>query len=193
MLKIFVVTLAVVVLLVGAMALYVTTRPAEFRISRTISIAAPAATVFPYVNDFHKMAAWSPWEKVDPGMNRTYEGPETGVGSIYAWDGNDQVGAGRMTILESRPNELVKSRLENIRPFQSISETSFVFTPGAKGTRVEWALDGHRNFIEKLFCIFMNTDKVVGPEFEKGLAQLKDVIETAPANANSARSGNLKH
>lgn len=153
-------------------------QPAEFRVVRSASIATPPERVFAAVNNFHQWRAWSPWEELDPNMKRTFDGPAAGTGSKYGWAGNDDVGEGGMTILESKPNELIRIRLEFIKPFASEATTEFVFKPEGGGTRVDWIMSGNNGFISKAFCLFMGgMDRMVGPDFEKGLAKMKSVAE----------------
>jgi hypothetical protein len=169
-----------VVLLLAAFMVIVALQPADFVITRSANVSAPAADVFAQVNNFHQWEAWSPWAKLDPAMKVTYKGPEAGAGAIYSWDGNSDVGAGRMTLLESRTNELVRIKLEFLKPFAAVSSTDFSFQPeGEKGdqTVVTWTMAGKNNFISKAFCLFMNMDKMVGGDFEKGLAQMKSLVE----------------
>ncbi|SDS60090.1 SRPBCC family protein [Opitutus sp. GAS368] len=154
-------------------------QPAEFRITRSVTIAAPAAVIFPEVNDFHRWAAWSPWEKLDPAMKRTFEGPAAGVGAAYAWEGNSDVGAGKMTIAESRPAEVIRIKLEFFKPMPGLCPTEFTFRPEGAGTNVTWTMSGTKNYGSKVFCLFMNMDKMVGGDFEKGLATLKTNSEAA--------------
>jgi carbon monoxide dehydrogenase subunit G len=158
----------------------VTVRPSEFRVTRTATISAPPAVVFGQVNDFHKWEAWSPWAKLDPAMKTTYEGAPAGTGAIYAWVGNSQVGEGRMTIMESRPSELVRIRLEFTRPFTATNTAEFTFRPEGDQTAVLWSMTGKYNFITKAVGLFMNMDKMVGGQFEEGLARMKSVVEAAP-------------
>jgi hypothetical protein len=165
--------LIVIVLIVGAF------QPADYRITRSATIAAPAAVIFPEVNDFHRWAAWSPWEKLDPAMKRTFEGPAAGVGAAYAWEGNNDVGSGRMTIVESRPPELIAIRLEFIKPMPGLSPTEFTFRPEGAATNVTWTMNGTKNYPMKVMCLFMNMDKMVGDQFEQGLASLKSNAEAA--------------
>lgn len=159
------------------LAVLVATRPADFRIVRSARIAAPPATVFAQVNDFHNWKAWSPWAKIDPAMKETYDGPSSGVGAKYAWLGNKQVGEGRMTIAESRPSEFLRINLEFIKPFQANHTAEFRFTPDGNQTAVEWSMNGHNGFVSKAFFMFVNMDKLIGRDFEKGLKQLKEVAE----------------
>jgi len=174
MLKKILIALALIVLV---FVLVVASRPADFRITRTATIAAPPDIVFPQVNDFHNWDAWSPWAKLDPAMKQTYEGAPSGVGAIYTWAGNSEVGEGRMTITGSETNELVQINLEFLKPFAAVNTTEFTFTPGTNQTQVIWSMSGKNNFMAKAFGLFVNMDKMVGADFEKGLAQLKAVSE----------------
>ena len=165
------------VAILAVFAIVVALQPPDFAISRTASIAAPPAAPFAQVNDFHRWEAWSPWAKLDPAMKTTYEGPASGTGAIYHWAGNDQVGEGRMTILESRPGELVRIKLEFLKPFAATNQADFTFKGDGAQTSVTWAMSGRKNFIQKAFCLFMDMDKMVGADFEKGLAQMKSAVE----------------
>ena len=170
------IALAVIVVV---FVLVVAMRPSDFRITRTATISAPPPAVFGQVNDFHKWEAWSPWTKLDPAMKTTYEGAPAGTGAIYAWVGNSQVGEGRMTIMESRPSELVRIRLEFSRPFTATNTAEFTFRPEGDQTAVLWSMTGKYNFITKAVGLFMNMDKMVGGQFEEGLARMKSVVEAA--------------
>jgi hypothetical protein len=173
--------LAVVVVVVGiaAFAVVVALQPSHYQVQRSATMNAPAAVVFNQVNDFHKWDAWSPWAKLDPNMKTTHEGPAAGTGAVYSWVGNSDVGEGKMTITDSKPADLVKIKLEFIKPFAATSDTVFTFRPQGNQTAVTWTMDGENNFIGKAFCMFMNMDKMVGGDFEKGLAQMKTVAEKA--------------
>jgi hypothetical protein len=152
-------------------------QPADFQVTRVATVGAPPATVFAQVNDFQKWKAWSPWEKIDPAMERTYSGEQAGVGAKYAWSGNSDVGEGNMTITESRPNELIRLKLEFIKPMAATSDTEFRFEPKGDGTNVTWTMSGKNGFIGKMFCLFMSMDKMVGGQFEEGLASIKEIAE----------------
>lgn len=156
----------------------VATRPDDFRVSRSAVIAAPPATVFEQVNDFHKWDDWSPWAKLDPTCKNTFDGAPAGPGAKFAWDGNNKVGAGRMTITESKSPELIRINLEFLRPFKATNTTEFSFKPNGSGTDVTWNMFGKNNFMSKAFGLFVNCDKMVGKDFEKGLASLKTVAES---------------
>lgn len=164
----------------GVLALYIASRPAAFRIERSLTIAAPAAALYPHIVDFHKWSAWSPWDKIDPNLQRTYEGPESGVGAVYRWSGNKQVGSGSMTITDVTENARVALDLNFITPFAANNRTVFTLEAAGEGTRVTWSMEGENNFAAKAFNVFMNMDALVGKDFEKGLAALR---ATATATA----------
>jgi len=155
-------------------------QPSEFKVERSATLRAPAPAAFAQVNDFQNWQAWSPWEKVDPALKRSYEGPKAGTGAVYAWQGNKDVGEGRMTITESRPGELVHIKLEFIKPFAAVNDTVFRFQPSSDGTTVTWTMSGRNNFVSKAMCLFVNMDRMVGGMFEQGLAQMKTVVERRP-------------
>jgi hypothetical protein len=173
--KILVALAAIVFVFVIVVAM----QPSDFRIVRSATMSASASSVFAQVNDFHKWEAWSPWVKLDPAANATFEGPSAGVGAIFRWAGNKEVGEGSMTITESRPSDLIKIKLEFLKPFASTSTAEFTFKPDGNRTMVTWNMFGTNNFIAKSFCLFMNMDKMVGGQFEKGLAQMKSIVEGA--------------
>lgn len=162
-----------------AFAVIVATRPADYTVARSTTIAAPQEVVFDQVNELKKWEAWNPWGKLDPNMKLTYEGPASGVGASYSWAGNSQVGEGRLTITESRPNELIRFKLEFFKPMAGVSTTEFSFKPQLDNTEVTWTMTGKNNFIGKAMCLFMSMDKMIGGQFESGLADLKTVSETA--------------
>jgi uncharacterized protein YndB with AHSA1/START domain len=176
--KILIGLAVVIVIFVIVVAL----QPSTFRVARSATIAAPPPTVFAQVDDFHKWEAWSPWAKLDPACKNTFEGPPAGTGAAFAWSGNDKVGEGRMTILESRPSELIRIKLEFMRPFACTNQAEFTFKPDAHGTQVNWSMSGDKNFMAKAFGLFCDMDKMVGGDFEKGLAQMKTVSEAPATN-----------
>lgn len=177
--KILLGIVVVVVVLVVVFVCVVALQPSHYHIERAATMNAPAATVFAQVNDFHKWDAWSPWAKLDPTMKQSYEGAAAGTGAVYSWVGNSQVGEGRMTITESHPSDLVKIKLEFIKPFAATDATNFTFTSQGNQTNVKWTMDGDNNFVGKAFGLFMNMDKMVGGDFEKGLAQMKSIAEAS--------------
>ena len=170
-------------LLLGAVAavvavlVVVARRPSEFRVVRTATIAAPPAAVFAQVNDFHRWDAWSPYAQRDPDMRKTYEGAPAGVGAVYTWSGNREVGEGRATITESRPHDMIGIRLEFVRPFAGTSTATFSFVPAGPATAVTWSLDGTSSFVAKAMGLFVDMDRMIGRDFEKGLAQIKSIVE----------------
>ena len=174
----------VVMLILGGLAGFVATRPAEFRVTRSRTVTAPPDVVHAYVSDFAKWPAWSPWEKLDPAMKREISTVSGGTGALYHWSGNKEVGEGRMTITDSRPGQSVTIRLEFIKPWSATSTTRFDLTPDGSGTNVTWTMSGRNNFVGKAVCLFMNMDKTVGGDFEKGLASL-DTVTAAAARAEA--------
>ena len=186
--------LIALVILVAGFAGVVAMQPSEFKVERTATIAAPPANVFQHVDDLHKWDAWSPWAKLDPNAKATFDGEKEGQGAGFAWAGNDEVGEGRMTITDSKPHEQILIRLEFIKPFAATNTTEFTFRPvegAADQTQVTWTMTGHNNFISKAFCMFMNMDKMVGGDFEKGLASMKAAAE-AEARAKSQEPPDAK-
>ena len=174
--KILIALVAIVVVFVVVVAM----QPSEFRISRTATMSAPAPAVFAQVNDFHNWEEWSPWAKLDPAAKATFEGQSAGTGAIFRWAGNKDVGEGSMTITESRPSDLIRIKLEFLKPFAATNTAEFTFKPEGDQTNVTWSMAGKNNFIAKTVCLFMNMDKMVGGKFEEGLASMKSVVEAAP-------------
>jgi hypothetical protein len=164
---------------IAIFAIFVATRPSALHVERSTVIAVPPAGAFAQVNDFHAWAAWSPWEKLDPQMKKTYGGPASGTGATYAWDGNNKVGAGRMTIEKSDKPAQISIKLEFLRPFTATNQATFTFSPSPEGTKVTWAMDGKNNWMMKAFHLFMNMDKMLGGDFERGLAAMKAAAEGA--------------
>jgi hypothetical protein len=176
--------LVVVVLFLG----FVATRPNSVHVERSATIGAAPEAVFPLVDDFHEWAKWSPWDSRDPQMKKTYTGPESGVGAVYHWSGNDKVGEGQMTLTEALPPSRIGIDLAFIKPFEGHSKTAFTLAPDGAGTRVTWAMDTEEKFVGKVMGVFMNMDKMVGPDFEAGLANLKRVAESSAPPAAAADS-----
>jgi hypothetical protein len=180
-------------ILIGLGALFallliaISLQPATFHVERSITMAAPPEAAFKRVNDFHAWGAWSPWEKLDPGMKRTYDGAPAGLGAKYAWTGNKEVGEGRMTIERSEPGRQVSVKLEFLRPFEATNMATFTFEKTPAGNKTTWAMDGNNNFVSKAMGLVMDMDKMIGPDFERGLASLKAAAEadatTPVANA----------
>jgi uncharacterized protein YndB with AHSA1/START domain len=156
---------------------FVATRPAAFRIQRTATINAPPDAVFNNINDSHRWKEWSPWEKLDPNLQREYAGSESGKGAIYRWSGNSNAGEGMMTITDSVPNRRVVVDLRFTRPFKAENTGEFNLEPAGTGTKVTWSMSGTNNFVLKAFSIFKSMDDLVGKDFETGLAALGAVSE----------------
>ncbi len=153
------------------------TGPATFEVVREATIAASPDAIFDQLEDFHRWMAWSPWESVDPNMARTFGGPESGVGASYEWKGNRKAGEGRMEIVDSsRPSSLTVG-LSFLKPFKSHNTVVFTLEPAGAATMVTWSMTGPKTFVTRVMGIFTSMDKMVGPDFEKGLAQLKVVAE----------------
>lgn len=165
------VAVIVVILIVGAL------QSDTYRVERSVTIAAPAAVIFPQINDVHRLQDWSPWVKLDPNAKMTFHGPAAGVGAGFAWAGNSQVGEGRETIEASTPNELVRLKLEFIQPMPDVATAEFRLQPAGAGTTVTWSISGHKSYVTKVVCLFMNMDKLIGGDFERGLGNLKALIE----------------
>lgn len=179
-----------IVSLILLLVIVIMIQPTKFRIERSTTMAAPAEQIFSQINDLHQWNAWSPWAKIDPAMTTTYEGEPSGKGAIYKWSGNDEVGEGKMTILDSQPNERVRLDLEFIRPFPAQNLSEFVLTPKGDTTEVTWSLTGDRNFMSKAFGLIVDIDKMVGADFEKGLAALKTIAETGSGTVPSGDGTN---
>jgi uncharacterized protein YndB with AHSA1/START domain len=175
--------LIVLAVIVAVFVLVVALRPSEFRVARSTVIAAPPAAVFALVNDLHQWESWSPWAHLDPAAKQTYEGSPSGVGATFAWSGNKKIGEGRMAIIESRPNELVRFKLDFVKPFKGTNTAEFTFQPEGNQTAVTWSMVGKNNFLSKAFGLFVNCDQMVGSQFDKGLAQMKSLTESAASKA----------
>ncbi len=172
--------LLIVAALGGVIAL-ASLKPNVFSVSRSAVIEAPAESVFARLVDFHEWSAWSPWAKRDPSATTSFEGPESGVGASMAWSGNRKVGAGKMTILECVKDELLRLKLDFERPMRATNAASFELKPEGDATRVVWSMKGKNDFQAKLFSLFVNCEKLVGGDFEQGLANLKALVEEKPA------------
>ncbi len=166
----------IIVLLVAGVLIYATTKPDSFRIERSTTIKAPPEKISAYLSDFKQWAAWSPWEGKDPAMKRTFSRAASGKGAIYGWEGNKNVGTGRMEILDVQPQK-VTIKLDFISPFEAHNTTEYSLAPLGDSTKVTWAMFGPSNYMSKVMSVFMSMDKMVGPDFEAGLAKLKTAAE----------------
>ena len=174
-------TLAALAAVIVVFLIVVALQPSDFRIERSATMRAPAPAAFAQVNDFQNWQAWSPWEKVDPALKRQYDGPKAGTGAVYAWQGNKEVGEGRMTIMESRPAEVVRIKLEFFKPFAATNTAEFSFKPaGADTTAVTWSMAGQNTFLSKAISLFIDMDRMVGGMFDQGLTQMKAIVERRP-------------
>jgi hypothetical protein len=174
--------LLVIVLAIAALLAWASTRPDTFRIERSIRIAAPIVQVAELIDDFHEWGKWSPWEHIDPTMQRTFSGNEAGVGAVYEWTGTGKVGAGRMEIVEMRSGSergVITIKLDFFKPFKASNTAEFLMTPSADGTDLSWAMFGSSPFMSKLMGVFMDMDKMIGKDFEAGLQSLKKNAEQA--------------
>ena len=162
-----------------------TTKPDSFEVERQIVIAAPPAVIFANLEDFKRWESWSPWEKLEPGMKKTFSGPASGVGASYAWQGKE-VGAGKMTVTDSTPNQKLTIQLDFTKPFEAANVVHFDLTPASAATRVSWRMNGPMPFASKVMAVFADMDSLIGKDFDKGLAQLKSVSESPAAAAAAA-------
>jgi len=174
------IALIVLLVLVVGFVVVVSLRPSDFRVSRSATITAPPEAIFAQVNDFHLWEAWSPWAKMDPEAKNSFEGPTSGNGAIFRWKGNSKVGEGSMTILDSQPSDLIRIKLEFLKPFAATNTAEFTFKPQGNQTLVTWSMSGKNGFMGKAIGLFMDCDKMIGGQFEKGLASIKSLVE-APA------------
>ena len=170
--------LLIIVSIAVVLAAVIASQPSAFRIVRSATIAVPPETVFPYVNDLRKWEAWSPWAKMDPDCKMTFEGPAAGTGASYAWSGNSKVGEGNMLITESEPCGLILIKLQFLKPFKATHTVEFTFKPAGNETLVTWAMSGTNNFLAKTIVLIMNCDKMIGGQYEKGLADMKALVES---------------
>lgn len=166
-----------VVALVAAVLIYASTQPDSFAVQRTTTIKAPAERIHVLIDDFKRWGDWSPWDKIDPALKRTYSGAERGKGAIYTWEGNKEVGAGRMEITESSAPSKVVIQLDFLKPFEAHNITEFSLVPQGDATQVTWKMQGPAPFVTKLMQVFVSMDKMVGKDFETGLANMKAIAE----------------
>lgn len=165
------------VVLVGVLAVYVAFQPAHYSVSREKLIKASPEVIFPHINNSQKMNDWMPWKDQDPNLQMSYSGPAEGVGSVSSWSG-EKMGDGQSEVVESIPNQKVTSKLTYTRPMDMKQMAIVTLTPSAEGTNVKWEIEGENSFLGRFMCLFANMDKMVGGEFEKGLAKLQATVET---------------
>jgi uncharacterized protein YndB with AHSA1/START domain len=177
MLEVIVVIAIILAVVIAIVLILAATKPDSFSVERAIDISAPADRVFPLINDFHQWGGWSPWEHKDPAMQRTYEGPASGKGAVYGWEGNKNVGSGRMEIIEAQPPSKILIKLDFLKPFEAHNTAEFTMLPQGATTHLTWVMRGPAPFISKLMQVFMNFDRMIGKDFEAGLASLKKLAE----------------
>jgi uncharacterized protein YndB with AHSA1/START domain len=176
-----------VVIAVGVLGTVVALRPSDYRVARTTRIAAPPSAVFPYVDDLRKFNTWNPFLTLDPATRHTYGGPPSGPGATMAWAGDKNVGEGRMTVVDSRPAEWIRFKLEFLKPFAATADAEFTFSPEGGQTAVTWSMAGRNSFTAKAMGLVMDMDRMIGGQFEKGLASLKSLAEASAQNQAGAR------
>lgn len=177
MFETIVIIAVVLAVIIAAILILAATKPDTFRIERTAVMNAPAEKIFPLIADFHQWLNWSPWEGRDPALKRTYSGAERGNGAVYAWEGNKNVGSGRMEILEATTPSKVEIKLDFLKPFEAHNTAEFTMLPQDAATRVVWVMQGPAPFMSKLMQVFMSFDNMIGKDFEAGLAKLKTISE----------------
>jgi hypothetical protein len=178
MFEIFVIIAIVLAIAIVVVLILAVTKPDTFSVQRGAAMKAPPQKIFSLINDFHQWGTWSPWEIKDPAMKRTFSGAESGRGAVYAWDGNKNVGSGRMEILEASTPSKIVIKLDFFTPFEGHNTAEFTMLPQGDATSVNWVMHGPAPFMSKLMQVFMNIDKMIGKDFEAGLANLKRLAET---------------
>jgi hypothetical protein len=177
MFEIIAIIAVIIAIAIAAVLILAATKPNTLRVQRATSIRAPADRIFPMINDFRQWRTWSPYENKDPAMNRTYEGAGSGKGAVYAWDGNNNVGSGRMEILETAVPSKITIKLDFFKPFEGHNTAEFTMLPQGDVTNLTWTMSGPAVFMSKLMQVFMNLDHMIGRDFEVGLANLKKLAE----------------
>ena len=180
MLEIIAIIAVVLAIAIAIILILASTKPARFAIQRSAVMRAPAEAVFPLINNFHQWTKWSPWENRDPALKRTYSGAESGKGAIYAWDGNKNVGSGRMEILDASSPSKITIKLDFFKPFEGHNTAEFTMLPQGDATSVNWVMHGLAPLMSKVMQVLMNIDKMIGGDFEAGLANLKRLTENQP-------------
>lgn len=177
MLEVIAVIAVILAIAIAVVLILAATKPGRFSVRREITVQAPAEKIFPLIDDFHQWVAWSPYEHRDPALKRTYSGAESGKGAVYGWEGNNNVGSGRMEILESTTPSKIVIKLDFFKPFEGHNTAEFTMLPQGDATHVSWLMHGPAPFMNKLMQVFMNLDKMIGKDFEAGLVNLKTVTE----------------
>src|ERR1700754_4138477 len=167
----------VLAIIIAVILILAATKPDHFRVERSATVNAPADKVYPLIADFHEWRKWSPWEERDPALKRTYSGAERGKGAVYAWEGNKNVGSGRMEILDANQPSKIVIKLDFLKPFEAHNTAEFTMLPQGSATNVTWVMHGPAPFMSKLMQVFMNMDRMIGKDFETGLANLRTISE----------------
>jgi Polyketide cyclase / dehydrase and lipid transport len=177
MFEIIAIVAVVLAITIAAVLILAAAKPDTFSVERATSVTAPPEKIFPLIDDFHQWRVWSPYENKDPAMQRSYSGAASGTGAVYGWDGNSNVGSGRMEILDSSAPARIVIKLDFLRPFEGHNTAEFTMLPQGDATRVNWRMHGPAPFMSKLMQVFMNLDNMIGKDFEVGLANLKRFAE----------------
>jgi hypothetical protein len=177
MLEVIAVIAVILAVAIAVVLILAATKPDRFSVRREITVKAAAEKIFPLINDFHQWVAWSPYEHRDPALKRSYSGTESGTGAVYGWEGNNNVGSGRMEILESAAPSKIVIKLDFFKPFEGHNTAEFTMLPQGDGTHVTWLMHGPAPFMNKLMQVFMNLDRMIGKDFEAGLVNLKNITE----------------
>jgi uncharacterized protein YndB with AHSA1/START domain len=175
--KVVIAGVGVIVVLAAVVLGLAATKPDAYRVERSADIAAPPEEIYGHIADLHRWAAWSPWERIDPAMQRTFSGAESGTGAVYEWAGNSDIGKGRMEIEDTTPPNRLALKLEFLEPFESQARVDFTLEPAGGGTRVTWAMEGQNLFVGKVIGVFVDMDRMIGDQYELGLANLKTLAE----------------
>ena len=177
MFEVIVIIAVVLAIAIAVVLILAATKPDTLRVQRAITVSAPAEKIFPLINDFHQWRTWSPYEHKDPAMKRGYSGAESGKGAVYAWDGNNNVGSGRMEILETSAPSKIRIKLDFFKPFEGHNTAEFTMLPQGDATDVTWLMQGPAVFMSRVMQVFINLDNMIGKDFEVGLANLKRLTE----------------
>ena len=177
MFEIIAVIAVILAIAIAVVLILAATKPNTFSVQRATTVKAPAEKIFPLIDDFHQWGNWSPWEHKDPAMKRTYSGADSGKGAVYAWDGDKNVGSGRMEILDASAPSKIVIKLDFFKPFEGHNTAEFTMLPQGDATHVTWLMHGPAPFLNKVMQVFMNLDKMIGKDFEVGLVNLKNLTE----------------
>jgi uncharacterized protein YndB with AHSA1/START domain len=178
MFEIIAIIAVVLAIAIAVVLILAATKPDTFSVRRAITLRAPAEKIFPLINDFHQWGSWSPYENKDPAMKRSYSGPASGKGAVYGWEGNKNVGSGRMEILEASAPSKIVIKLDFFAPFEGHNTAEFAMLPQGDATTITWLMHGPAPFMNRMMQVFMNLDHMIGKDFEVGLANLKRITET---------------